>query len=104
MGVNRHQPTCHERSEKGVGTRFIASHGAGNPVWGTGRRAWGALTLGSHVAPVPRPWDAINRVPTTSRLRLSVLRLMRITADLSAPSSFATPSRLVDCLQTIQTP
>src|SRR5260370_35887852 len=59
----------------GVGTRFIASHGVGNPVWEagwgtetTGRRAWEALTLGSYVAPPP-PWDAINRVPTTFSLR-----------------------------------
>src|SRR2546421_8588353 len=34
-----------------------------NPVWGTGRRAWEALTLGpcSHLFPHP---DAINLVPT----------------------------------------
>ncbi|MFL5654050.1 MAG: hypothetical protein ACJ8CB_07720, partial [Ktedonobacteraceae bacterium] len=32
----------------------------------------------------PAPWDAINLVPTTSRLRLFALGLMRITADLSA--------------------
>src|SRR5438876_3283310 len=32
------------RWRMGVGTRFIASYGR-NPVWGTGRRAWEALTL-----------------------------------------------------------
>jgi hypothetical protein len=27
IGLNGHQPECNERSEKVVGTRFIASHG-----------------------------------------------------------------------------
>src|SRR5437868_9749143 len=45
--ANTHQPKLNERSENGVGTRFIASHRAGNPVWGTGR--------GSHVVPPPHP-------------------------------------------------
>src|SRR6266849_2120807 len=60
--MSSHYPQIYaKRSDsKGVGTRFIASHGAGKGAQADTCR---------YLPPFPAPRDAINRVPTPSALR-----------------------------------